>query len=129
MWLCLVCTRICCTPHHPPFVCVLKYDLIWEVILSSPTVLTSSPPSCPPQDRFASWSTNTIKVLPVVASGDASWQGLVGSFATAFDADDLEYDPDVTAAVVCGDKQSNAEALKVLEEAGVPSGSIVVWEA
>ena len=94
-------------------------------------VISCLPPPFLPssQDRFASWSTCTTKVLPVVASGDASWQGLVGSFATAFDADDLEYDPDVTAAVVCGDKKSNAEALKVLEEAGVPRGSIVVWEA
>lgn len=59
-------------------------------------------------------------MVPIVAPG---------SFVTAFDEDDLEYDPETTAAVVLGDKKSNAEALKVLEEAGVPKSSVLVWEA
>lgn len=69
-----------------------------------------------------------MKVKTVVAEkGSSDYQGMVGSFASAFDEDDLEYDPETTAAVVCGDEESNASALALLDDAGIPSSSIIVW--
>lgn len=82
------------------------------------------------KDKFAHWESLNVKVRPTVDSKNGEeWDGLVGSFADAFDADDLEYDPDLTAAVVFGDKKSNKAALQMLKEAGVEEKSILVWEA
>ncbi|GJP86331.1 hypothetical protein CLOP_g16366 [Closterium sp. NIES-67] len=89
-----------------------------------------SPSAVAYKERFAHWEKLNAKVRPTVdATNGEEWDGLVGSFADAFDADDLEYDPELTAAVVFGDKQSNQAALQVLNEAGVPERSILVWDA
>lgn len=80
------------------------------------------------QECFPAWAGLNVKARPVVARPDAGWQGLTGDFALAFDEDDLEYDPETTAAVVCGDASSNAAALRVLDAAGIPRRSVVVWE-
>ncbi|CAI5513193.1 unnamed protein product [Closterium sp. Naga37s-1] len=89
-----------------------------------------SPSAVAYKDHFAQWEKLNAKVRPTVdATNGEEWDGLVGSFMDAFDADDLEYDPELTAAVVFGDKQSNQAALQVLKEAGVPEKSILVWDA
>eukprot|EP00475_Leptophrys_vorax_P012597 TRINITY_DN19018_c0_g1_i1.p1 TRINITY_DN19018_c0_g1~~TRINITY_DN19018_c0_g1_i1.p1 ORF type:complete len:360 (-),score=38.32 TRINITY_DN19018_c0_g1_i1:110-1189(-) len=89
-----------------------------------------SPSAVAYKDSFALWESLNVKVRPTVDSKNGEeWDGLVGSFANAFDEDDLEYDPDLTGAVVFGDKKSNQDALEVLKDAGVDEKSILVWEA
>ncbi|CAI5958149.1 unnamed protein product [Closterium sp. NIES-65] len=89
-----------------------------------------SPSAVAYKDHFAQWEKLNAKVRPTVdATNGEEWDGLVGSFMDAFDADDLEYDPELTAAVVFGDKQSNQAALQVLKEAGVPEKSILLQMA
>lgn len=69
-----------------------------------------------------------MKVRPVVEEkGSGEYQGMVGTFASAFEEDDLEYDPETTAAVVCGDEKSNAAALAVVDDAGIPRSNVIVW--
>lgn len=81
------------------------------------------------KNRFAQWEAVT-KVRAAVGSAEgAGWNGFVGSVAELFDADDLEYDPEVTAAVVLGERAANEGVLEVLREAGIPDAQIVRWDS
>lgn len=81
------------------------------------------------KSRFGQWE-QVVRVRPTVGSaGGEAWSGSVGSFAELFDADDLEYDPETTAAVVCGERAANEEVMALLREAGVPEAQIVRWDS
>lgn len=61
------------------------------------------------------------------AAGE-EWQGAVGSFRSLWDEDDLEYDPNTTAAIVCVEEESRKELTELLEEAGIPKEQILSWK-
>eukprot|EP00793_Prasinoderma_coloniale_P003697 PRCOL_00003073-RA len=73
-------------------------------------------------DRHANWANAYhVDVHPVKRAGGAH------ALQDAFDADDLEYDPDATAAIVFdgGDPGFKMSALKMLNDAGVNPDVIV----
>ncbi|CAM6017319.1 unnamed protein product [Sphagnum balticum] len=81
------------------------------------------------QSNFADWEAKKVKVCTAVdeTSGE-EWQGCVGSFTKLWDEDDIEYDPQTTAAVVCVEKGSRDELRNLLAEAGIPQQQIATWD-
>eukprot|EP00897_Mesotaenium_endlicherianum_P000279 jgi/Mesen1/10251/ME000774S09584 len=94
-----------------------------RLYLSAPT-----PSKFAYKDLLPAWgeSAKSVNLRPTVdATNGEAWDGFVGSFSDLFDADDLEYDPETTAAVVIGSKAENAKVMKLLEEAGIPEKQVV----
>ncbi|GBG71013.1 hypothetical protein CBR_g8311 [Chara braunii] len=82
------------------------------------------------RDSFPEWESTGVKVRATVRDvGEGGWDGFVGSFSQLFDEDDLEYDPESTAAVVCGSRKTIDEVMRVLEDAGIPATQVVQWES
>jgi hypothetical protein len=71
-------------------------------------------------DRFADWEARGVKVRPAVLTPAAGSTYVSGGVREAFDADDVMYDPALTAAIVLGDEEFEKEVLELLEDAGVP---------
>ena len=71
-------------------------------------------------DRYADWEARGVKVRPAVLTPAAGSPYVSGGVREAFDADDVMYDPALTAAIVLGDEAFEAEVLELLEDAGVP---------
>ncbi|XP_024358157.1 fruit protein pKIWI502 [Physcomitrium patens] len=89
----------------------------------------SKPSELAYQEKFADWESRSVKVRATVddAAGE-EWQGAVGSFRSLWDEDDLEYDPNTTAAIVCVEEESRKELTELLEEAGIPKEQILSWK-
>jgi hypothetical protein len=81
------------------------------------------------QSNFADWEAKKVKVCTAVDETlGEEWQGCVGSFTKLWDEDDIEYDPQTTAAVVCVEKGARDELRNLLAEAGIPQQQIATWD-
>ncbi|KAJ7281231.1 hypothetical protein O6H91_Y362800 [Diphasiastrum complanatum] len=104
----------------------LNFDLRQEIRLyySAPT-----PSLLMYKERFNQWEKKKMKVrLTVDAIAGQTWDGHVGTLSQLWDADDLEYDPETTAVVVCAEK--NEEDIdKLLDDAGIPEEQIEKWDS
>ena len=72
------------------------------------------------REQWAEWESRAgVKVRPAVLTPGAASVGVRGTVRDAFDADDVMYDPALTAAVVLGDEAFEKDVLELLEDAGV----------
>ena len=79
------------------------------------------------KERFGDWeAAHGVKVRPAVLTPSAGSAATPGGVADAFDADDVMYDPALTAAVVLGDEAFEKEVLELLEDAGIPRAHAVL---
>lgn len=77
------------------------------------------------QDEWSEWEKK-VQMKPTVQSKNGEeWNGFVGSISELFDEDDLEYDPETTAAVILGSKAENEAVFALLKEAEIPERAIV----
>lgn len=80
--------------------------------------------------NFKEWEKKQVKIRTTVSStGDEDWEGFVGSFTSLWDEDDIEYDPDTTAAVVCVENDAMNEMKELLSDAGIPEKHVIYWDA
>jgi hypothetical protein len=61
-------------------------------------------------DKYAAWEARGVKVRPAVLTPAAGSTYTPGGVREAFDADDVMYDPALTAAVIFGDAEFEKEA-------------------
>jgi hypothetical protein len=61
-------------------------------------------------DKFADWEARGCKVRPAVLTPAAGSPYVSGGVREAFDADDVMYDPALTAAIIFGDEEFEKEA-------------------
>ena len=72
------------------------------------------------REQWPEWEARGgVKVRPAVLTPGAATVAVRGTVRDAFDADDVMYDPALTAAVVLGDEEFEKEVLELLEDAGV----------
>eukprot|EP00270_Netrium_digitus_P020488 TRINITY_DN8469_c0_g1_i6.p1 TRINITY_DN8469_c0_g1~~TRINITY_DN8469_c0_g1_i6.p1 ORF type:complete len:389 (+),score=86.04 TRINITY_DN8469_c0_g1_i6:60-1226(+) len=96
-------------------------------------VWAASPSALPYQEHFQEWEAKkkALHVRPIVGSVPEGkvWEGMVGSLASAFDQDDdLEYDPDKTAAIICcGSAEETEEVVTALDGGGLSPSQILIW--
>lgn len=80
--------------------------------------------------KFKEWEKKQVKIRTTVSStGGEDWEGFVGSFTSLWDEDDIEYDPDTTAVVVCVEDNARSEMKELLSDAGIPEKQIIYWDA
>ncbi|XP_076956016.1 fruit protein pKIWI502-like [Bidens hawaiensis] len=77
------------------------------------------------QDRFKSWESSGVIIVPVLSQPDDSWTGEAGYVQAAFARAKQLYAPDSTGAVLCGQKQMAEEVTSILVGNGVPSEKIL----
>lgn len=83
----------------------------------------------PLQNLWPSWEAGNVKVKPTVDDTKGEpWNGFVGDLKNAFDEDDLEYEPDQTAVVVCGDAATIDEVLELLQDADISETQLIRWQ-
>lgn len=82
------------------------------------------------QEKFPEWEARKVDVRTIVESDSGeNWDGYVGSLSTLWDEDDIEYDPETTAAIVCVENAQRDSVRVLLQEAGIPAEQTVFWEA
>lgn len=80
--------------------------------------------------KFKEWEKKQVKIRTTVSStAGEDWEGFVGSFTSLWDEDDIEYDPDTTAAVVCVEDDARTEMKELLSHAGIPEKQVIYWDA
>ncbi|KAK1419847.1 hypothetical protein QVD17_29227 [Tagetes erecta] len=77
------------------------------------------------QDRFKSWESSGVTIVPVLSQPDDSWAGETGYVQAAFARAKQLYAPDSTGAVLCGQKQMAEEVTSILVGNGVPNEKIL----
>ncbi|KAI3816546.1 hypothetical protein L1987_16247 [Smallanthus sonchifolius] len=77
------------------------------------------------QDRFKSWESSGVTIVPVLSQPDDSWTGEAGYVQAAFARAKQLYAPDSTGAVLCGQKQMAEEVTSILVGNGVPNEKIL----
>ena len=79
------------------------------------------------REQWPEWEARSgVKVRPAVLTPGAASVGVKGTVRDAFDADDVMYDPALTAAIVLGDEEFETEVLELLEDAGVAKENILL---
>lgn len=72
------------------------------------------------RELWPEWEARAgVKVRPAVLTPGAASVAVRGTVRDAFDADDVAYDPALTAAIVLGDEEFEKEVMDLLEDAGV----------
>lgn len=77
------------------------------------------------QDRFKDWESSGVKVIPVLSQPDGTWDGESGFVQAAFAKAKNIFQPQVTGAVLCGQKQMTEEVTSLLVADGVPGEKIL----
>lgn len=81
------------------------------------------------KDLFKKWESRKLKVRTAVGKiSGKDWNSHEGSFQSLWDEDDLEYDPETTAVVVCVDQENRDEVENLLADAGISEKQILRWE-
>lgn len=81
------------------------------------------------KDLFNNWENKRLKVRPAVRTlSGGEWNGHVGSFLSLWDGDDIEYDPECTAVVVCVESKLRDEVEELLADAGITEKHILRYE-
>ena len=79
------------------------------------------------RELWPEWEARAgVKVRPAVLTPSAASVAVRGTVRHAFDADDVMYDPALTAAIVLGDEEFEKEVLDLLEDAGVAKENILL---
>ncbi|GLJ21452.1 hypothetical protein SUGI_0395700 [Cryptomeria japonica] len=80
--------------------------------------------------KFEEWEKRKVKTRTTVLSrGEQEWDGFVGSFTHLWDEDDIEYNPETTAAIVCVEEDARDELKELLSGAEIPDKQVLYWNA
>lgn len=77
------------------------------------------------QDRFKEWESSGVKIVPVLSQPDDNWTGERGYVQAAFARAKKIFSPQVTGAVLCGQKQMSEDVTSLLVAEGVSSEKIL----
>ncbi|KAI3516695.1 hypothetical protein L1887_15662 [Cichorium endivia] len=77
------------------------------------------------QDRFKSWESSGVTIVPVLSQPTDNWAGESGYVQAAFARAKQIYAPESTGAVLCGQKQMAEEVTSILVGNGVPNEKIL----
>ncbi|XP_031387852.1 fruit protein pKIWI502 isoform X2 [Punica granatum] len=78
------------------------------------------------QDRFKTWESSGVKIVPVLSQPDDGWTGETGYVQAAFSRAKKAFTPMSTGAVLCGQKQMTEEITSILVADGVSSEKILM---
>ncbi|XP_078177314.1 FAD/NAD(P)-binding oxidoreductase [Carex rostrata] len=78
------------------------------------------------QDRFETWESSGVTVVPVLSQPDNSWIGETGYVQDAFLRTKPALNPSSTGVVLCGHKQMAEEITSALVADGVPKDKILM---
>lgn len=77
------------------------------------------------QDRFESWESSGLKIIPVLSKPDDSWKGERGYVQNAFFKSKNIVNPSSTGAILCGPDQMQEEITSALVADGVSQDKIL----
>lgn len=80
----------------------------------------------PYEDRFASWESSGVKVIPVHSNPTEGWTGETGFVQAAYERALVVSDGSKAAAVLCGHKGMAEDITSILTSQGVPKEKILL---